>query len=102
MTMRLYDAYSPEGRAVIRAFVQHRPHSRSPVSLAVVAAVLDVDPDAVTALATQAPLGPYTPEGVAQHLRARFALPPDVPIGQELARRGVLTLAEGRWLDDEP
>jgi hypothetical protein len=42
------------------------------------------------------------PEGrsVADRLRARYGVPFEAALGTELATRGVLTAAEGAWLDD--
>jgi hypothetical protein len=42
------------------------------------------------------------PEGrsVADRLRARYGIPFEGALGTELATLGVLTAAEGAWLDD--
>jgi len=65
-----------------------------------IAQALGLTSAALEALASGAIVDAYDPRQVAEQVRTRFDLPADEPIDRELARRGVLTDAEGRWLDD--
>lgn len=104
--MRTYDARTPENRARIREHLAAHPASRSPVSSVNIAAILDLHPDELEALASGVVVDGYIPESVAAKVRARFGLPepapgePPEPLGRELWRIDVLTEDEARWLDD--
>jgi hypothetical protein len=59
------------------------------------------DTDALEALHAACPVGGFDGRAVAQSLRRHFAIPDDEPhLGRALAERGILTEAEGAWLDD--
>lgn len=92
----MVDVSTAQARAAHRAYLDAHPAARVPVDAANIAAVLDLDPDALEALVSGARVGGYDPRWVALQLYERWAVPPDEPLGRGLARLGVLTDAEGR------
>jgi hypothetical protein len=65
-----------------------------------IAQKLGLSLDELNSLYTTFPVGGCVGAVVAQELRARYGLDEDERLGEALAERGVLTEAEGRWLDD--
>ncbi len=79
---------------------QKEPLVQTGVDRAAVARKLDLSPEDLNTLYT---LSPETgPEGrsIADRLCGRYGIPFEAALGAELAARGVLTAAEGAWLDD--
>ncbi len=76
------------------------PIIQTGVSRATVARKLGLTRDDLELLYTLSP--ERGPEGraIADRLRARYGIPFEAALGAELATRGVLTAAEGAWLDD--
>jgi hypothetical protein len=56
---------------------------------------LESSADSVRAIRSRGPVGRASVAG----LSARLGLDPTAPLGEQLAARGILTAAEGAWLD---
>jgi hypothetical protein len=76
------------------------PDPEDAVNGTAVAQKLGLTLDELNSLYAVFPVGGFVGAVVAQELRARYGIDEDEPLGEALAERGVLTPAEGRWLDD--
>ena len=59
---------------------------------------LESSADAVRAIRNRGAVGRASAAGLA----ARLGMDPTAPLGEQLAARGVLSMAEGAWLDGAP
>ena len=61
---------------------------------------LNLTADQINALFSTGQVGGYRGADVALKIANRYQLTLHEPFGRQLAEQGVLTKAEGRWLDD--
>lgn len=66
----------------------------------IICAKLNITIEQVISLYASDPFHGFSGHQVGNEINERFTLRPNEPMGYQLADLGVLTDAEGRWLDD--
>lgn len=90
----------PPGWPLVARAMRELEREMSEQRGATIARKLHIDTAALNALFSAAPVDGIDGRAVATMLRQVFHLDPVEPLGAELVAAGVLTEAEGAWLDD--